>query len=106
MQRSLVLLAACLALTGLAACGSDNGGSDSQDGAGKASPATTPPPTLSKPSSDTVKVTIKDIQFLPHDVTVKEGQKIRWTNEDSVPHTVTAKSNASFDETLKPGAFF
>jgi plastocyanin len=27
---------------------------------------------------------------------VKVGQKIEWTNDDSVPHNVTAQSGASF----------
>lgn len=106
MRRATVILVSCLALTGLAACGSNDNGGDNTDDAGQANPATTPPPTRSKPAANTVKVTIKDIKFLPHDVTVKEGQKIRWTNDDSVPHTVTAKSNADFDEMLKPGSFF
>ncbi len=105
MKQLLALLIACLAVTGLAACGSSDS-SGKNDNAGKANPATTPPPTLSKPDASTAKVSIKDIKFQPQNITVKEGQKIRWTNDDPVPHTVTAKSNADFDETLKPGAFF
>jgi plastocyanin len=58
-------------------------------------------------ASGTVAVTMKSIQFMPHDVTVKAGQRVRWTNDDNVPHTVTATKNASFDSgTLKPGAVY
>jgi plastocyanin len=107
-MRRVAALALSLALTGgaLAGCGSDDkGGGDS---GGKAQPALTSPSAATTPgASQTVAVNIKDIKFVPHDVTVKEGQKIRWTNGDSVPHTVTATKNGSFDSgTLKPGAFY
>jgi plastocyanin len=39
---------------------------------------------------------MKNIAFAPTSVTVKVGQKITWTNDDSVDHNVTAKSGASF----------
>ena len=106
----IATLAAALALAGgaLAGCGDDDSGDDSS--AGKAEPAATTP-TQSGGStagaSDTVTVDIKDIKFVPQSVTAKEGQKVRWTNSDNVPHTVTASKNGSFDSgTLKPGAFY
>lgn len=105
----LATLAVSLALAGgaLAGCGSDDDQGD-KDSGGKAEPAATAPSTAQTTgASDTVQVDIKDIKFLPHDVTAKEGQKVRWTNSDSVPHTVTATKNGSFDSgTLKPGAFY
>lgn len=36
-----------------------------------------------------VSVSMKDIQFMPMNVTVKRGQTIRWSNDDSVTHNVT-----------------
>ena len=46
---------------------------------------------------------MKDVQYRPRNVAVREGQAVRWTNDDSVPHTVTASSGASFDSgTMKP----
>ena len=35
-------------------------------------------------------VTMKDIKFNPAKVTIKAGQTVVWTNEDSVGHDVTA----------------
>jgi plastocyanin len=39
---------------------------------------------------------MQNIAFDPKDVTVKVGQKVTWTNDDSVSHNVTAQSGASF----------
>jgi plastocyanin len=104
MKRIAIVAFALVALTG---CGSDR--NDDNSG-GKAQPAPTTPSaaTASTPSgTGPVPVTIKDFKFQPHDITVKEGQKVRWTNDDNVPHTVTATKNGSFDSgTLKPGAFY
>ena len=106
MRRYFLLAFALGVLTG---CGSDK--SDDSSG-GKAQPAATTPAAATGAATtpgaaNTVPVTIKDIKFQPHDITVKEGQKVRWTNEDTVPHTVTATKNGSFDSgTLKPGAFY
>ena len=103
MKRFAIL---AFALVALAGCGSDDKGDDSSQPA----PATSPTTAQSGGTTSqagTVTVDIKDIKFLPHDVTVKEGQKVRWTNSDSVPHTVTATKNGTFDSgTLKPGAFY
>jgi plastocyanin len=101
MKRLSVL---AFALVALAGCGSDDNKSSDSGGKAQPAPATSPPTTG---ASGPVAVTIKDIKFQPHDVTVKEGQKVRWTNDDNVPHTVTATKNGSFDSgTLKPGAFY
>ena len=37
---------------------------------------------------------MKNFAFDPKDVTVKVGQKVTWTNDDSVAHNVTADSRA------------
>jgi plastocyanin len=39
---------------------------------------------------------MKNIQFSPKDANVKVGQKVTWTNDDSVQHNVTATAGASF----------
>jgi len=39
-------------------------------------------------TSPTVLVAIHGFAFNPAEITVKQGQTVRWTNEDSVPHTV------------------
>jgi len=52
----------------------------------------------------TVAVKMKDLLFVPKLVTARVGQTVRWTNEDSVAHTVKAEHGASFaSKVLKPG---
>jgi plastocyanin len=76
-----------------AGCGGsdDNGGSDTGGGAGAGSTSTAP----SSGGGD-VAVTMQNIAFDPKSTTVKVGQKITWTNDDSTDHNVTADSGADF----------
>ena len=114
MNRIAALISA-LALAGgaLAGCGGDdnggggNGGGAGGYGSGTSTPATTATAATSTPgttaASEPVQISMKDIQYQPRNVAVHEGQAVRWTNDDSVPHTVTARSGASFDSgTMKP----
>ena len=39
---------------------------------------------------------MQNIAFDPKSVTVKVGQKITWTNDDTTDHNVTADSGADF----------
>jgi plastocyanin len=39
---------------------------------------------------------MKNIQFVPKSVTAKVGQTVKWTNNDSVDHNVTATSGETF----------
>ena len=32
---------------------------------------------------------MKDIKYVPQDITVAKGDKIEWTNSDQIEHTVT-----------------
>lgn len=57
---------------------------------------TTPSAAPSAPSGAATAVVMKNIQFAPKVVTVKVGQTITWTNQDSVDHNVTATAGASF----------
>lgn len=41
-------------------------------------------------------VNIKNFAFSPNNVTIKTGQTVRWTNQDSAPHTVTS-DDGKFD---------
>ena len=90
MKKLLAVLIACLALP-LAACGDD----DDDGGGGSSAPApaeqqdTSAAKPKPKPTAETVTVDMKDIKFLPKDVTVKAGTTVKWTNSDKVPHTVT-----------------
>ncbi len=93
MPRLPLALLACLALAGggvLAGCGGDDDTTST--------PAAAPPPASSASSGDEVKVTMKDIEYVPKAVTAKVGQKIVWENTDGqIPHTVTATDGADFD---------
>jgi plastocyanin len=99
MRRLLAIAVAVGATVPLAGCGSSDKGNGSSGGSGSAAvktlPATTP--------SGSVVVTMKNIQFVPSHVTVKVGQKITWTNDDQVAHTVTAIKGAKFDSGIVNG---
>jgi plastocyanin len=87
MRRILVALCAVLALTlGVAACGGDD------DSGGGGSTSTSPAAS----SGGGVTIKMQNIQFAPKDTTVKVGQKVTWTNDDSTDHNVTADSGADF----------
>jgi plastocyanin len=106
MQRFTTIGLACLALASVAGCGDDNSDTSSTPAAAKPAPAetaTAPTETTeSAATGSTVEVSIKDVTFVPEKITAKVGQKIAWTNDDAVPHTVTATDGADFaSETLR-----
>jgi len=89
MTKLIALVLACLAL-GLAACGGDDdsgsgSGSQPADSGGGAS------------SAGGASVSMTDIQFSPNDVTVKAGETISFTNDESVPHDVHKESGPGGD---------
>ena len=92
MTKLLALTLACLPLC-LAACGGDD---DSGSG-------TTSPPADSGGGASSgggaggTKVSLKNIQFDPKDITVKAGQTITFTNDESVPHDVHKQSGPGGD---------
>lgn len=45
-------------------------------------------PTVS--SSNAVTVNMKNIQFVPADITIKAGTTVTWVNQDSFAHTVVS----------------
>ena len=95
MSRTPLTILACLALASgaaLAGCGDDEDSGSSAPPAPPAAAETQP----AEAAGDTVKVGIKDIKFVPHDVTAKVGQKIVWTNGEAVVHNVTATDGADF----------
>ena len=61
------------------------------------------PASTAAASSSGGGVTIKmqNIAFDPKSVTVKVGQKVTWTNDDTVDHNVTSQSG----ETIKSDNF-
>jgi plastocyanin len=98
-MKRLYSVAACLALGGAlaAGCGSSSSSSSNTSSA----PAAAPPATSSAAAAPaaaagTIAVSMKNIQFVPKSVTAKVGQTVKWTNDDSVDHNVTATSGATF----------
>jgi len=83
-----LLTIAALALTG---CGGGGG-----DGSSSSSGGSTAPTTTSGGSGGAVAVSMRNIAFAPQNIHAKVGQKIVWTNDDTVAHNVTATSGASF----------
>jgi plastocyanin len=94
MTRILLALCAVVALAA-AGCGGSNSGSTSSGSSSSASTA------AASSSSGGVTIKMQNIAFAPKAVTVKVGQKVTWTNEDSVDHNVTSQSG----ETIKSDNF-
>ena len=98
MTRWFAVLLSCLALAVVAGCGGD----DDEDGGGGAAatteqPADTGAAEKTKPAGDTVEVGMENIKFDPEEVTVKAGGKVKWTNNESIPHDVTKEGGPGPD---------
>jgi plastocyanin len=89
MTKLLALILACLAL-GLAACGGDDDDGGGGGGGGGAS-------TTEQPAGGGVEVKMANIQFDPKDVTVKPGETITFTNDESIAHDVHKQSGPGKD---------
>jgi plastocyanin len=98
MPRLPVTTCACLALAAGGAAFAGCGSSDDKKSASTATKATVAvKPPAAAPAGE-VKVSMKNIKFVPANITAKVGQKIVWTNDDGqIPHTVTATKGATFD---------
>lgn len=96
MTRILLALCAVVALAA-AGCGGSNSSSTSS-GSSSSAPAST---AAASSSGGAVTIKMQNIAFDPKAVTVKVGQKVTWTNEDSVDHNVTSQSG----ETIKSDNF-
>jgi plastocyanin len=90
MKRIALLLGAVVALAA-AGCGSSNNSSTATSASTPASST-----TGAASSGGGVAIKMQNIAFDPKAVTVKVGQKVTWTNDDSVDHNVTAQSGADF----------
>jgi len=65
-----------------------------------------PPAQTGTPTADAITVTIANLAFDPAEVTVPTGSTVAWTNNDSVPHTVTSVDGAFDSGIFDPGAIF
>jgi plastocyanin len=95
MKKLVALMAACLALC-LVACGGD----DDDDGGGSGGGAA----TTEEPAGGGggANVSLKDIQFDPKNITVKAGETITFTNDESIPHDVHKQSGPGGDFSSGP----
>lgn len=109
-RRPTIALACTVAALALGACGDDKESQTGRDaGEDGATVTTTPTPEVqtstqseAQESNDIVSVGMKDIKFVPEHITAKVGQKIVWTNNESIPHNVTATDGADFaSETMQ-----
>ena len=102
-KLSLILMAMFL----LAACGT----TPASTPAGTLPPISQPTATsvsaaTSAPATGTVDVTIANFAFSPDTLTVKVGTTVKWTNQDSATHNVTAEDNSFKSGDLNQGDSF
>ena len=98
MTKLLALMLACLAL-GLAACGGDDDSGGSSGGSGGSSSEQS---GGGSSSGGGAKVGMQNIQFDPKDITVKAGETITFTNDESIPHDVHKESGPGGDFSSGP----
>ena len=89
MRRAVTVLALPAALAALAGCGSSSSSSSSAP-AGSSAASSTPAAVPS--TGKTVDITYQNLSIQPANLTVKVGDKIKWTNKDTVIHNVTSES--------------
>jgi plastocyanin len=105
MTRGLPTLIACAALVLAAGCGSSSNTSSSSTQTSTRTPTTASgglktdtTPKFASPSpsapvqSGIVQIAYRSITIQPDTLKAKVGSTIRWTNFDSVEHTVTSES--------------
>jgi plastocyanin len=92
MRRILLSAGAALALAlAFSACGGGGGGGSTSTTASSASTSSS-----SSAGGGAVQIKMQNIAFSPKATTVKVGDKVTWTNDDTVDHNVTANSGADF----------
>ena len=97
MKRLLILLLACTALVA-AGCGGDEEEDSTPAGGGGA--ATQEDTSTGEASGEGLTIAMKDFKFDPKNATVKVGQTVTWTNEDSAPHNAVDEKGGAFKSEL------
>ncbi|MGI8485727.1 MAG: cupredoxin domain-containing protein, partial [Thermomicrobiales bacterium] len=57
-------------------------------------------------TSDALQVSIKQFAFTPNSITVPAGGSVTWTNNEVIPHTVTADDGSFSSDNLSKGDTF
>ena len=65
-----------------------------------------PKPAAPKPAARVRRTTIKNISYLQPRITVTVGTTLEWTNNDPLPHTVTATDKTFNSGLIQPGRTF
>ncbi len=52
-------------------------------------------PASTSQTARNYNIDIKNFAFSPNTITIKAGDKVTWTNQDSAPHTITSDSNSN-----------
>ena len=66
-------------------------------------------PNLSAPAATEEQVVVRDLSFMPDEITISEGTTVSWVNEDEQGHTIThgedgvPLAEALVDEPLNAG---
>jgi plastocyanin len=104
--RALVVMTAVIALA-LVGCGESDENMGSSGGKAKSASETATAAGGGAATGGAVTVAMRNIKFVPATIRVKVGQRITWTNDDPVAHTVTAQRGADFDSgTVNSGGRF
>jgi plastocyanin len=64
------------------------------------------PGTTTAGATSAAQIVMKGFAFVPADVTIKAGESVTWTNEDSVTHDVTADDGGFQSGNMENGATF
>lgn len=110
-RRTRALSFAAVLCLLLSACGSE--GPASTSATDTAHPTDTAGATDTADATDTAgaaakdaTVTMADTAFAPASVSVTPGSTITWTNEDTLPHTVSFGDGGPESEVIEPGGTF
>jgi plastocyanin len=101
--RKLFPALAICALAGLIFVGAAGCGSSGDNSGSTASTETVASPPASGNAARSEKVEIVDFAYDPDPVTIEEGGKVIWKNEDSVAHTATAEDGSFDTGTIEEG---
>jgi plastocyanin len=91
MVRIIPVLAACAALAVAAGCGDDDNDDSGSGGGGGYGSAPAKSDDTKAPAAAAdggINIEMKDIKFTPATVKAKVGDKVTWTNDDTVDHNV------------------